>query len=481
MNRAENWELILQLCKESQDDVIDCLRVELLNDFGKSDAFSQGPNFRHLAACLRSFLPRSKAGEIPAAAPHKPVIFFPATSGSNLLNLLPVAQEASRRNMLGGIVTGEAVARGNPGAFKEFSPVVSERMLNARLGIGFLAGSLRRAGWRLRRMIKWLQKRDAYYARRVRQNYGMYLRLMVNAERARIVCRELLSQWQPSCILSTSDFYPFEFQFIWQARKLGIPTSILQHGETNDVVIWPTYADTFLAWGESYREQLRSRGAPSDRVCVTGMPAGDTLFQRTLNKEPTSKKSSAPVCLVLSHTQDRVEDSGLFEEFGRCLEETIQATPEMEWKIKLHPSEDDSFYRERAINGLKTVEILSKDISLEQAVDQADVVCTIRSTAGLQAMMLQKPLIVLDLCKRGGSPVLWPLQGGGLYARNSVDFCKSLRCLCSEYDFLSSLLNKQGGFLDLKFAHRGKAAAAIVDYLQEKTAPFRLTPLTKPK
>ena len=262
MTRAENWDLILQLCMESQDDVIDCLRIELLNDFGKLDEFSRGPNLRHLAACFRSFLRDGKRENIPPAIPHKPVIFFPATSGSNLLNLLPVAQEARRRDLLGGIVTAAAVQRGDPETFKEFAAVVSERTLNAQLGLGFLAGSFQRAGWRLRRLLSWLQQRDAHCALRVRQNYGAYLRMMINAERARIVCRDLLLAWQPSCILSTSDFYPFEFQFIWQARKLGIPTSLLQHGEPNDVVLWPTYAETFLAWGESYREKIRSRRAP---------------------------------------------------------------------------------------------------------------------------------------------------------------------------------------------------------------------------
>ena len=471
MTRAENWNLVLQLCKESQDDVIDCLRIELLNDFGKVEEFSRGSNMRHLASCFRSFLPRRKREKIPPATRHKPVIFFPATSGSNLLNLLPVAREARHRDLLGGIVAGEAVQRGNPEAFDEFFPVVHERTLNAQLGIGFLAGSFQRARRRLGRMIKWLHQRDAHCARRVRQNYGSYLRLMVTAERSQIVCRNLLSTWQPSCILTTSDFYPFEFQFIWQAGKMGIPTSILQHGEPNDVVVWPTYADTFLAWGESYREQLLKLGAPENRLHVTGMPASDALFLRASGTESTTSRKNTPVCLVLSHTQDRIEDSALFEEYGRCLTEAIRSTPGMKWKIKLHPSEDDSFYQEHAINDLAQVEILRREVSLEKAVDQSDVVCTIRSTAGLQAMMMQKPVIVLYLAALAGPPVTWPLHGGGIFARHAEEFLSNLNRLISEDTFLHSILVKQRQFLDLKFANRGKAASAIVDFLQNQTTP----------
>ncbi len=469
MTRAENWELILQLCKESQDDVIDCLRVELLNDFGKSDEFSRGPNFRHLAACFRSFLRRKTKTDLPTVVRRKPLIFFPATSSSNLQNLLPVALEAKRQDSLGGIVTGAAVKSGSDGVFGDFSPVLREHDLSGRIGMGFLPRSLRRAVRRLNWMIAWLKPQHAHYAKRVRQNYGAYVKMMITAERAKIACRDLLLAWQPSCLLSTSDFYPFEFQLIWQAKKLGIPTSILQHGESNDVVLWPTYADTFLAWGESYREQFLKRGAPENRLHVTGMPASDALFGMSESRAATDAKTTNPVCLVLSHTQDRVEDSVLFEAFGRCLIDTIRSTPRIKWNIKLHPSEDDSFYRENGMADLAQVKVLPRETSLEQAVNESNVVCTIRSTAGLQAMMMRKPVIVLDLVKQGAAPVTWPLQGGGIYAKEAVQFQTNLNRLISEADYLGSVLSQQHQFLEFKFANRGQAATAVVDFLQNQT------------
>ncbi len=481
MTRAENWNLVLQLCAAAQDDVFDCLRIELLNDLGKVDAFSRGPNGRHLAACVRTFFPGKRKPALPQVVPHQPVIFFPAASSSNLQNLLPVARAAKGRNLLGGIVLGEAVQRGNLSVFDEFSPVVSERNLGGRIGVGFLPQSFRRAGRRLKWMLAWLQARDAHCAIRVRQNYGAYLRLMVTAEWAQLVCRNLLATWQPSCVLSTSDFYPFEFQFLWQARKLGIPAAILQHGEPNDVVVWPTYADTFLAWGESYREQFLKRGATQNRLRVTGMPASDALVQQAEGRAATSAKTGKPICLVLSHTQDRIEEAALFDAFGRCLAETIRATPGIQWRIKLHPSEDDSFYRERGLTDMAQVKIEPRDVSLERAVEQASVVCTIRSTAGLQAMMLQKPVIVLDPLKQAIPAVTWPQQGGGIFARDAQTFCAGLNRLVSDEVFLNSVLTSQRQFLDLKFAHRGNAANAVVDFLSEQTrahkpSAFRAVP-----
>ncbi|MFO1487477.1 MAG: hypothetical protein U1F65_03270 [Verrucomicrobiota bacterium] len=438
------------------------MRIELLNDFGKTDEFCRGPNLRYLASCFRSFSCVSATTDLPAVAPDKILIFCLAATGSNLLNLLPVAKEAQRRGLLGGIVTGEAVERTNPGAFKEFPVVVSERDLCRRVGMKFLPGSLARAIKRLNRIVRWLNVRHDHSALRVRQNFGAYLKLMVQAERSQIIWRRLLSQWKPSSILTTSDFYPFEFHLIAEAKKLGIPSAILQHGEPNDVVVWPTYADTFLAWGKSYEEQLIKRGAPEERVKITGMPSSDAWFNRAKPAGTDSKKTQGG-CLVLSHTQDRIEDAELFERFGQCLKETIEKTPSVKWKIKLHPSEDDTFYRETGLSALTQVEILPRNISLEESVLGSDVVCTIRSTAGLQAMMLQKPVVVLDLART--APVTWPLQGGGIYAKCANDFSTLVNQLVSDQAVLHSLLEQQQAFLGLKFAHRGNATAAVVDCL----------------
>jgi hypothetical protein len=200
------------------------------------------------------------------------------------------------------------------------------------------------------------------------------------------------------------------------------------------------------------------------------MPASDDLFLRADQPANLVKNGMSPSCLVFSHTQDRIEEAALFEDFGRCLVETIRSTPGVKWRIRLHPAEDDSFYRELEISRFQNVEISARDISLEQAVEAASVVCTIRSTAGLQAMMLQKPLIVLNLASLSGPPVAWPIHGGGLYAKNADEFGKNLARLISDETFRCSLLASQSAFLDKTFANRGRAAATIVDYLEEQTA-----------
>jgi hypothetical protein len=400
------------------------------------------------------------------------MILIPATSGSNLLNLLPVAQDARRRGILGGIVAGESFQKTGSTVLDEFEHVVSETDLRSLVGVGFLSKSLARAAGRLKRLINNLNVYNPACARRIKQNYGSYIRSMVVSEGMGLAYRQLFSMWQPSFVLSTSDFWPAEFQCCWQAKRRGIPTAILQHGVMSDVSVWPTYHDTFLAWGETFREQLLAQGATTERIRVLGMPASDDLFARSKLAANKTTKGEAPVCLVFSHTQDRIEESALFEEFGQCLAETIRSTPGVKWKIKLHPAEDDSFYHERGISKLEQLEILPRHISLEQAVEDATVACTIRSTAGMQAMMLQKPLIVLNLSSLAGQPVTWPTQGGGIYIKTAVEFKKALERLTNDKDYVCSLLTSQDEFLNKTFANKGSAACAIVDFLEGRTPPY---------
>lgn len=475
MTRAESWNLILRICDETRDEVIASVRLALLNDFGKTEEFCRGDNIRELARCFRSFVsPGQKSKAVTLAPPPgRPMIVFPGASGSNLLNLLPVAQEAHRRGKLGGIVAGNGFRSLPSNPLAEFQSVILENDLNNFAGIGFLPGSLNRAIKRLRNLIARLKGSGPHCARMVRLNYGSYLRLMVASERMAVAYKRLLSMWRPSIVLSTSDFWPAEFQACWQAKLLGIPTAILQHGAINDVCAWPTYHDVFLAWGEGFREQLLKQGAPGKQVKVVGMPASDDLFRRSQGKPTVAGRGVAPVCLIFSHTQDRVEDQALFREYGECLTTAIESTPDVLWRIRLHPSEDDCFYRELDLLRFKNVEMSPRELPLVQDVERASVVTTIRSTAGMQAMMMGKPLLIFYPASMSSPPVTWPNEGGGSCFRDAGEFKNNIQRLLDDERFLQSRLKAQNEFLEKSFSNCGRASAATVDFLEQYTLARR--------
>ena len=83
-------------------------------------------------------------------------------------------------------------------------------------------------------------------------------------------------------------------------------------------------------------------------------------------------------------------------------------------RLRPRRSRRSAHYRERGFTAHPRVQILRPDVSLQQATEEADVACTIRSTAGLEAMMMQRPVIVIDLLPGSDCSVWWPSHGGGL-------------------------------------------------------------------
>lgn len=447
----------------SDDDLIESLRVVLYALLNKPEAAEQPRTLRHWGAVFRSFCHRSRM-DIPPIAPHQQVFLFQYATGSNILNLRPVAEEAKRRGLLGGIVAGEI----DPDPLRSLGPVVSERDLSGLAGASSFANLWSSARLSYHRLLTLLQEKAPSWAEIVRRHHGYVLRNLIWSRRMQFAYARLLSAWRPSVVISTSDYWPGEFQFFCQAKKLGIPNAMIQHGEFTSPLAWPTYADTFLVWGEVFRDKLLNLGAPSSRLRVCGMPAGDDSFHRLQSVTP-KPLGTPPVCLLFSHAHDRFDDPDLFRAFGGYLKQAIQLSPRVRWQIKLHPAEDDSFYREIGLVGHPQVEILPKSVSLDAAVEAADVACTIRSTAGLQAMMMQRPLLVIDLKSHLPNSVWWPQHGGGLSAGTAEVFARHLLRLAGEIGFRDDLIRSQNGFLNHAFANRGRAASSVVDYLEEQT------------
>jgi hypothetical protein len=104
-------------------------------------------------------------------------------------------------------------------------------------------------------------------------------------------------------------------------------------------------------------------------------------------------------------------------------------------------------------------------VSLEQAVNDADVVTTIYSPAGLETMVMDRPLIVAPASARVQELAWWPMAGGGTYAASAQEFENQLTKLISDQSYRRRQLEQQRAFLVKSFANQGHAFERIVDLL----------------
>jgi hypothetical protein len=461
-DHTELWQDIVAATSELGSDAT-ALRIPLFINLQKlKQSFRR--QVQDVAVGAHQFLSLSASTQI---APIKggALFCFAHGSPSNMNNLLPVAREALRRGLLGGIVmAGEFHTELRE--FVDVVPMLSADDLIGRLGPSVRVKNAIRLGEAYCQLSRALSRRGAYLASSLASNRGAVLRELAHAVQFGSACELLLQSWAPSAMISTSDFWPFEHQLCRQSSRHGIPTLVIQHGTIGDFW-WPFVADLYCMWGDTHLQQMLELGAPVDRMKVLGMPATDSMFKgaRT-GLLGSANKHSSPVCLILSHTHGSTVEKDVFDSFRHFIAEAIKLSPTVDWKVKLHPREDETVYREMGKSIYDRLTFHPKDISLQDAVADADVVTTVYSTAGLEAMVLGRPLIVAPATSRVQHLAPWPSMGGGTYAATASDFQMQLNHLVGDDNYRARQLEKQHSFLAKSFANQGHAAERIVDLLE---------------
>jgi len=458
------WEDITRATDKVGGPLALSLRFPLFIALQPGDHLTPGRQLREMAASFRDFI-RSVKKVLPPVPKGKPLFCFAHATPSNMKNLLPVAREARRRGLLGGIVTAENYSN-ELREFSGISPIVSASDLTPPLTTServALLSEMVSIYTRVRRAMLEYRPEFGYLMLRT---IGSLTRHLACAARFGEPLGRLLDSWQPSCVVCTSDFWPFESQLCYQASCRSIPFVVSQHG-TIGHHWWPFVADVYCMWGDAFVEQMQSLGASRDRLASIGMPASDDLFNKIGSIDKVAPRLERPVCLILSHTHGRYLEPEIFDAFRKVLPEVINKTPEITWKVKLHPVEDRSFYQQMGADVYNRLTFYSQGASLEGAVRECDIATTLYSTAGLEAMMLDRPLAVACPSSRVEELAWWPAQGGGVYVRTAQEYITTLTRLALDSKHRDAQLTAQRTFLARAFANQGHAAESLVSFIEK--------------
>jgi hypothetical protein len=470
------WEGLVRLTDASGDECIRSLRIALfvlLQNSASDPLLRQAQrgllSLKSLLAPRRSLVPRSEPGRLLFCFAHK--------TSSNMHNLLPVAREAYRRELLGGIVSA-ADFSGELAEFAGKVPILTAADLKSQLGIAERSEIARKAFQVCGEISRRLSAYDSSLGATFRRNIGTVLAEAVTSLQMARGFQILFDSWSPSGVVCTSDLWPLEYQLAHQASARRIPSVVLQHGNLI-YFYWPFIADLFLVWGQQSWEEMLTLGTPTERLAIGGMPASDQVFQSNREEARAEVQAEAyrPICVILSHTHARDMEAELFASYRRFLSALIPATPFVRWKVKLHPSEDRSFYDELEPAAAAPLEFYPPSTPLADALREADVVTTLYSTAGHEAMMAGRPLIIPILSPRMTEPGLLPRIQGAILVHTPEEFERELKGVTSNPEYRARQLLPQKKALDHGFSNQGHASEAIVDLIQVR---FCSNPAPKP-
>lgn len=471
-NGRQLWEDIVRLTSASDRECVRSLRIALfmLLQGPSNDPFLR--QARRVLVSAGSLLPMRRV-PLATAEPGKFLFCFAHRTASNMQNLLPVAREAQRQGLLGGIVSASDFSK----ELAEFTgqvPIATAADLTSQLGIRDQAQIASEALRIFHEVSSMLTAYDEHLGARCRRNAGTVVAEIVTSLRMERAFRILLDSWLPSCVVSTSDLWPLEYQLAHQASCRQVPSIVLQHGNLV-YFYWPFSASLLVVWGQQSFNEMLAFGAPPGRLTIGGMPASDKTFSR-VPEAGNHARVGRPVCLILSHTHARHLEPELYANYKRFLSELIPAAPFVRWKVKLHPSETHSFYDELDPHVAAGIEFHPQSTSLEEALRDADIATTLYSTSGMEAMIMGRPVIVPIVSPRMTEPNLLPQIHGALFVHTPEDFRRELEALVSSPDCRARQLESQRDVLNRCFSNQGRASKAIVDLLESHVNASSLQP-----
>ncbi|GAA3645943.1 UDP-N-acetylglucosamine 2-epimerase [Asaccharospora irregularis] len=207
------------------------------------------------------------------------------------------------------------------------------------------------------------------------------------------------------------------------------------------------------------KNNIANRGINPDSVIVTGQPAFDKLLEfKNLNKMEMCKKlgidSSKTIVSLMSQPIDSREN---------VLKALIHAMKEHENKqliIKLHPNEDGKI-QQVMLDEMGYKAIIVKDIEAPKIIELSDLVITVSSTTGLEAVVMDKPLISINLT---GEPDFIPYNdmGIGLGVYDKEELSKTISLIFEDSEVVEKLKEARQ-----EFATDGKAASRVAELIIE--------------
>jgi len=192
-------------------------------------------------------------------------------------------------------------------------------------------------------------------------------------------------------------------------------------------------------------------GAPADKIFVTGQPRFDLIRQAKADRAQIMARLGVPgnPDIIVLATQP-VGELWTGKDRGELIEAVLSAMiefPEKQLVIKLHPDEKIEEYQNilaRIENGNKTV--LCQNIDLYGLLRECDLLMAVYSTVALEAMILDKPVIIINLT---GKPDIMPYaqSGAALGVHQQEDLAPAIRKALYDPEVRRELEQKRKSFV----------------------------------
>ena len=270
--------------------------------------------------------------------------------------------------------------------------------------------------------------------------------------------------------------------FALVANQLNIPSMVIQHGITgHHIGFLPLSANIIAVWGKISKEFLEKQNLNSDRIIITGSSRYDKYICLKKNENLKKKKKNYVYSqfgidknkkLIVFTTNHgdfniRLASSSLNQkevmEMFDCVFKVFNDMKNSFLIIKLHPSDPNMHIPKKLINNLKIENaIVLKNFNTKNLITASDCIITKYSTTGLEAILLEKPIIVLNL---SGSKEIIPYSKYNV-AYRATNYRELIECINNAIKNPKPIGNYEYFLRDYLYLQDGLSTERIVKFIK---------------
>lgn len=278
-----------------------------------------------------------------------------------------------------------------------------------------------------------LEKYDKKYVKKLLLTYGKRIYLPINN------MKRILEFEKPDLIITTNA-PRFERAALIAGKELKIPTMSIEdlYGEPNEIDIEidfklkknyysKTFGEYICVIDEIAKKKIEEQIFEKNKIYITGNPNFDKLVRKKAEKFEIKKNNKKKILYLAQQTE-------YFYEIISEIERIALKKNEFIFEIKLHPNQK--------INLQKTNNFLVKDGKLEDIILNSDLVITEYSTSGIEALILQKKVLSLQLDLKRKCPIPFEKFANTLVVKRIEDLENYIEKFISEkFDYKKDNFN----------------------------------------
>lgn len=225
----------------------------------------------------------------------------------------------------------------------------------------------------------------------------LYLKKRSNSIRALIDYFEMLTvQSSLKGVLIGNDTTSQGKALTLVCQRKKIPTYAIQHGLiTNDWTHRVHSVDTFFTFGQKSKDILVENGMDQEKIIISGAPYLDSF-----KSADYSKSTIKPSILILLSGYGHGTSVKHYQDILSMLFQFFSVNAELTFVIKPHRKENKEIYKERITKlNLQNVTVINEDArkTVFDYIAESSLVITGNSYTALESMLLNKPVISIDL------------------------------------------------------------------------------------